>query len=73
MMLLWYSLCQSVSTSQFWSNFRPIPALYADIPAVYSEILPPSSTVGLIYFYHIIIKNKISFVGDGNLFYFDDD
>ena len=28
--------------------FFPMPDIYADIPAFYSEILPPSATVGFI-------------------------
>ena len=40
-----YSLCWSIFVSILQSNFRPIPALYAKIPAFYSGIFLPSSSV----------------------------
>ena len=43
--LLCYFLCWSLSVSPCWSYFRPIPALYANIPAFYSKIFPSSATV----------------------------
>ena len=42
--LLCNFLCPSLSVSPFWPDFRPIPALYADIPAFYKYFplcLPP--------------------------------
>ena len=43
--LLWYSLCWSLLDSQFQSDSRLIPALYAESPAFYVNIFPLSLTV----------------------------
>ena len=40
-MLLYYFICWSHSVSLFWSDFCPIPDLYADTPAFYSKSFPP--------------------------------
>ena len=37
---------------QVWSDFLTIPALYANIPDLYSNICPPSSTVGFLHLWH---------------------
>ena len=44
--LPYYFICWSISASPFWSDFRPIPALYAYIPDFYSKICLLSATVG---------------------------
>ena len=42
---LYYIICRSLLASPFWSHFRRIPDLYADIPIFYSEIILLSAAV----------------------------
>ena len=45
-MLICYFLCWSLFDSSFWSDFHPIPELYANMPAFPPKIFPLSMAVG---------------------------